>query len=162
MRDKKGRFTVNPNSLTKKLFKVKCQTCGVERLKCYKDYWAIKKGLTTDRCKPCSRFKKGETNNGGFKKGTIPWNKGYGKASSWQRIKLSKEWKEMREIVFKRDGWSCQECKLVGGVLHPHHIKPKSIYPELVFVLENVVTLCKDCHKKTDSYGYRAKKIKRI
>ncbi|KKK79141.1 hypothetical protein LCGC14_2836510, partial [marine sediment metagenome] len=40
-----------------------------------------------------------------------------------------------------------------GGRLHPHHIKAKSVDPELIFCVDNGISLCYDCHKKTDSYG---------
>ncbi len=56
------------------------------------------------------------------------------------------EWKLMREKVFKRDNYTCQECGERGCELHPHHVLPKSQYPELAYSIENVVTLCKGCH----------------
>jgi hypothetical protein len=68
-------------------------------------------------------------------------------------IRRSVYYKFWRESVFKRDNWTCQECKVKGGELHPHHIYPFAKYPDLRLVLANGQTLCKDCHKKTDTYG---------
>lgn len=55
----------------------------------------------------------------------------------------SRNW---RNEVFKRDNYTCQNCKKVGDVLNAHHVKPFSIYPELRFELSNGLTLCKRCH----------------
>lgn len=70
----------------------------------------------------------------------------------------SVEYKLWREEVYKRDNWTCRDCKVRGGKLNPHHIKPFSLFPELRFVLENGVTLCEACHKKTDTYGSKIQK----
>ena len=64
-----------------------------------------------------------------------------------------KEYKEWRTSVYERDDYTCQACGNMGGLLHPHHLKPKSLFPEFIFVLENGQTLCISCHKKTDSYA---------
>lgn len=77
------------------------------------------------------------------------------KSPESKRIRKSTEYSEWRTAVFSRDKWTCQECSIVGGELHPHHIKSFAKFPELRFVLENGLTLCPACHKKTDSYGKR-------
>lgn len=67
-----------------------------------------------------------------------------------QRLEI-RLWKE---DVKKRDNFTCQWCgakdKLVA-----HHIKGFTKYPELRFVLDNGLTLCEECHKKTDNYLVR-------
>src|ERR1035437_1386649 len=159
-RNLKGQFIKTKNAIIRKKFIVICPICKIKRLKCYKDYWAIKKGKTSERCRPCSRFKKGETNSGGFKKGIFPWNKGSGGSSKRDRIMKSKKWKDTRTIIFERDLYTCQKCYKIGGILHPHHIKSKSEHPKLIFILSNIITFCRDCHKKTDNYGYKARLLK--
>jgi len=76
------------------------------------------------------------------------------------RIRNTVDWKTWRMEIFSRDKYTCQECGKIGGELHPDHIKPKSQFPELVFEISNIRTLCKPCHKKTDTYGYKAKNYK--
>lgn len=68
-------------------------------------------------------------------------------------IKRSKVYREWRKAVFERDNYTCIDCKKRGGELEAHHIKTFSGFPELRFELSNGSTLCKECHRKTDTYG---------
>lgn len=63
------------------------------------------------------------------------------------------EYRLWRESVFKRDDFTCPECKTRGRILNAHHIKAFAYFPELRFAIDNGVTLCLECHKKTDTYG---------
>ncbi len=89
-----------------------------------------------------------------------PWNFGLGMASEELRLRWSKEYVAWRKSVFERDDYTCQKCSVRGKKLNADHIKPFSLYPSLRLSLDNGRTLCVDCHKKTDTYGGRAKKIK--
>lgn len=64
----------------------------------------------------------------------------------WTHFKGQPEYIEWRTQVLKRDGYFCQQCGTRGGELQAHHIFRKSLYPHLSLVLENGITLCKDCH----------------
>lgn len=64
-----------------------------------------------------------------------------------------------REAVFKRDDYTCQTCKVKGKYIQADHIKPFAYFPELRFELSNGRTLCRECHKLTDNYAYKARKI---
>ena len=62
--------------------------------------------------------------------------------------------RDWRIKIFERDNYTCQECNNRGGRLQAHHIKSYREYPELRHDLDNGETLCIDCHKQTDTYGW--------
>lgn len=78
-----------------------------------------------------------------------------GITSENERIRTGIDFRLWREAVFARDNWTCQKCGKKGGKLEAHHIKRFSLYPELRFAIDNGITLCVNCHKKTDNYGNR-------
>jgi hypothetical protein len=77
-----------------------------------------------------------------------------GATSEGEKIRKSKEYIEWRTSVYTRDNFTCVFCGKVGGKLNADHIKPFSLYPELRLELSNGRTLCFNCHKKTDTYGF--------
>jgi len=140
-----------------KLFKYKCQKCG------------ILKSTSTPLCLPCSvrgrKFNKksklkitqsllGNKRRLGIKaseetkeklslkrQGRIP-------AFIDGRTEKRKEWKK---LVNARDNDTCQLCgkhkKQLGYKrLHTHHIKSQIEHPELIYEVNNGVTLCNVCH----------------
>lgn len=70
------------------------------------------------------------------------------------------------KAVFKRDNFTCQKCRNhKGGNLNAHHINNFADFIKLRFVIDNGITLCKDCHKKFHSksrYGYKNNTIEQI
>lgn len=105
-------------------------------------------------------------------KGQIAWNKGLTYEAPWQKAEKNHSWKggitkerlriynsfqykTWRIEVFKRDSYTCRECKETGGILNADHIMPFAYYPELRFSVENGRTLCIDCHRKTETFGSR-------
>lgn len=57
------------------------------------------------------------------------------------------KWKAVRFACFKRDNYTCCKCLVPKKPIECHHIKKKSVYPQLKYLLSNLITLCKDCHK---------------
>ena len=82
-----------------------------------------------------------------------------GKTSKSRRLKATKQYQEWRMKIFVRGSFKCQVCGGTGRDLEAHHIKEQSKYPELIFEIDNGVTLCHECHKLTDNYGYKARWI---
>lgn len=80
----------------------------------------------------------------------------HGKTPENKRIRESKAYKAWRTLVFERDNYTCQECRVVGGYLHADHIKPFAYFPELRLDIDNGRTLCVPCHRKTPTYGVGA------
>ncbi|WP_061866140.1 HNH endonuclease [Streptococcus oralis] len=64
----------------------------------------------------------------------------------------SREWRQLRLEALQRDHYECLWCKAEGKVttdsLEVDHIKELEFYPELAFELDNLRTLCKECHNK--------------
>lgn len=80
-------------------------------------------------------------------KGLTPLNK---------LLRANSKWKIWREAIFLRDNFTCQNencdhCNnKIGVMLHPHHIKPLALYPELVFNIENGITYCAKYHLNSE------------
>jgi hypothetical protein len=61
------------------------------------------------------------------------------------------EWSKIRKNVYARDNYTCQECHKTGGVIVAHHID----YNKENCRLENLITLHKKCHNRTNNVIYR-------
>lgn len=55
------------------------------------------------------------------------------------------EWAKLRNACFNRDKYTCQECNKKGR-LHAHHVLPFYAVPEAFSDIDNLMTLCTDCH----------------
>ena len=85
------------------------------------------------------------------------------------RIKNLSEYNEWRQMIFERDNYQCQYCRQVGGYLNVHHIKAiseiirdrgintldKAINCSKLWDMDNGTTLCVECHKSTDNFGFK-------
>ena len=59
------------------------------------------------------------------------------------------KWIKKREVILKRDDYLCCECKRYGNNIpaeHVHHIHPVEHRPDLEYVNDNLISLCKKCH----------------
>lgn len=118
---------------------------GKKQTKTHKDKISssmIGKSKTLDARKNMSEAHKGEKNYN-WKGGTEKINK---------VIRKSLEYRLWRTAVFERDNYTCIWCGFKGYV-EADHIKPFALFPELRFAIDNGRTLCKDCHKTTETYG---------
>jgi 5-methylcytosine-specific restriction enzyme A len=86
------------------------------------------------------------------------FNKGYSKEEFKELYNTkddfynSLEWGICRILVLKRDNYECKLCHNVPAK-YVHHINDPFYYPEICLDLENLLTLCKDCH-----LGWHSKK----
>lgn len=53
-----------------------------------------------------------------------------------------------RQLCFERDEWTCQKCGVTDKSLHCHHVKSYIQNKILSNDIENMITLCVDCHKE--------------
>jgi 5-methylcytosine-specific restriction endonuclease McrA len=61
----------------------------------------------------------------------------------------SPEWLSLRYRALKEMGARCMLCGATprtGAQIHVDHIKPRSIYPELAFDINNLQILCRACN----------------
>jgi len=70
------------------------------------------------------------------------------KLSEEKRIRCSVEYSNWRKEVFKRDNYTCQQCKRHFVRLNAHHIISFAGVPALRLSLDNGLTLCSSCHYK--------------
>lgn len=76
-------------------------------------------------------------------------------------------WRRIRRLALQRDNWLCQAClkqHRITKATEVHHVKPLEDYPELGLSLDNLMSLCWQCHEETKhkqaEIEYRARVIK--
>lgn len=60
------------------------------------------------------------------------------------------KYKNWRKSIFERNNYKCQLCNHNGNEnnkLCTHHIYPVDDFPELVYDIDNGITLCRKCHE---------------
>lgn len=77
------------------------------------------------------------------------WRGGKTKLNQLERARA--KYREWRTLVFIRDNYTCQKCRIRCGLgkkiyLHAHHKKSFADYKELRYEISNGITLCKNCH----------------
>lgn len=68
---------------------------------------------------------------------------------------LPRDWQRRKRAVFSRDGWRCVECERYKRPLHCDHITPRAEGGG--DELDNLQTLCQDCHNKKTAAENRAR-----
>ena len=89
-------------------------------------------------------------------------------SARWARtVRMSLDYRDWRKAVLKRYGRVCQTCGITKSdspkttFFDVDHIKPVTIFPHLIFDVENARILCRPCHRKTDTWGYKAHLLKK-
>lgn len=77
-------------------------------------------------------------------------NKNQDKGLSKERIKFqaNKKWKKLRIQCFERDDYTCNICNNKDGELNAHHILSYKEYEDKRLELNNLMTLCRECHEE--------------
>lgn len=138
----------------------KTKPCHAHRRKycSYACYWKVKKGSKRPQ-EQIEKFRNtllklhlvGEK-SGNWRGGVTPIH---------QAIRSSTEYALWRTAVFIRDNRKCVWCGS-GEKIQADHIKPFCLYPELRFAIDNGRTLCKECHRTTDTYGCKKSDYKNL
>ena len=83
----------------------------------------------------------------------------------------SAEWKRLRKAVLQRDHGMCCDCmdRMRAGIgIKPrratmvHHVIPRSERPDLSLNMDNLRSLCNDCHEKNHPERRSKKKRKTL
>jgi len=96
------------------------------------------------------------------------WNWQGGITPLYKQIRFCNRYDEWRNLVFRRDSFTCQHCKILGVRFEAHHIKlfstllkennittlEQAILCESLWDLNNGLTLCEECHNKTKGKSY--------
>lgn len=72
----------------------------------------------------------------------------------------SEKWLKLRYYALNHYGRKCMCCHATDLELHVDHIKPRSLFPELQWELDNLQILCRQCNlgKSNDDFtDYRPK-----
>lgn len=159
----------------------KCEVCGKEfravkdygdyrQIYCSKECWS-ERAVLINQCKQCGKeiittvsqnkqYCNAECRDLHYRErfagaSSHLWKGGKTKISKLRRTNA--QYIEWRNSVFARDNYTCQHCGKQGCYIEAHHIKEQSKYPDLIYEIDDGLTLCRDCHKETDNYGYKAR-----
>ena len=90
-------------------------------------------------------------------KGEKSWLWKGGVTPQTKMARMGIDYREWRKAVFARDDYRCYDCGERGKELEADHIYPFSLFPRLRLMVENGRTLCKECHRKSATWGMKGK-----
>lgn len=136
-----------------KYMEVRCRYCGLYFIPTNDQVCARVAALNNEFLFECSLYCSDNCKISCPTFGMSKYPKGFKKASSREVNPL------IRQMCFERDGWICQICgkSTEESPLHCHHIEGYTQNPKLGNDIDNVITLCKVCHKdvhKLPGCGY--------
>jgi hypothetical protein len=133
-----------PKRANNNLLKVKCRYCG--------KYFIPTIQSVKHRVESLNSNKKGERSlycSDECKNACPVYNTKFYQKDQKNKISYTTEVVPLlRQIVLKRDNYTCQECKATNVELHCHHLIPKSYDKIIQNDPTNCITLCKNCHIK--------------
>jgi hypothetical protein len=71
-----------------------------------------------------------------------------GITSQNRKLRTSLEYRSWRDLIFKRDNYTCQKCYQAGGQLRAHHVENFADHKLVRFSVNNGITLCVSCHEE--------------
>lgn len=120
-----------------------CLLCNTEII----TYKSVNKKYCNQNCRDIHYRERLKGENSNFWEG--------GKTAKSKLKRTCSAYKEWRMAVFKRDNFTCLICSVKDKTIEADHLKAQSEYPDLIYEVSNGRTLCHECHKKTDNYGYK-------
>ena len=65
-------------------------------------------------------------------------------------VYTSRKWRNMRREIVKAAGNRCSQCgeRHTSRLLELHHITPLEEAPELAFQINNLMLVCRGCHRR--------------
>lgn len=123
-----------------------CPTCKKE----FKDKGWKKRKFCSYKCS------KIEKNNPNFNKKT--WNYIDGRSKLITTARYGDDWDDIRYMVYRRDNFTCQECKKNNLKLDVHHIVP--YLDGGSNEINNLISLCKSCHRILEAKLMKKRKEK--
>jgi 5-methylcytosine-specific restriction protein A len=80
--------------------------------------------------------------------GRKPWNYIDGRSKTMGPERYGDDWDKIRYLIYLRDKFTCQDCGIKGIRLDVHHKIPFLI--SFDNSLENLISLCRSCHRKRE------------
>ena len=96
----------------------------------------------------------------GHNKGNKPWNYIDGRSKTLGPARYGDDWDKIRYLIYLRDRFTCQHCAVKGERLDVHHKIPFLI--SFDNSLNNLVSLCKPCHRKEEARIMRELKNQKV
>ena len=84
-------------------------------------------------------------------KPNVSRSKGAEKSAKEKDDLYSKNWENIRKLVYRRDGNRCVLCGQKGK-LHAHHLVPVRISHDNS--ISNLVSVCEKCHRRLETIGF--------
>jgi len=112
--------------------------------------WGFKKGhIPSERNRKINSLRmKGNKIGRKFRKGKEHWNYKDDRSKNFSPKRYGDDWDKIRQLIYNRDNFTCQDCGIKGIRLDVHHIIPFLI--SFDNSLNNLVTLCRSCHMKRE------------